>query len=102
MSGHSHWAGIKNGSGELKGNLMEEMTMEAYGPGGIAIIIECITDNKNRTVGEVRQIISRHGGKCIEEGGVRWMFERRGILEVNTESQRSAPRPKEEWELAAI
>ena len=92
---------IKKGSGELKGNLMEEMTMEAYGPGGIAVIIECIPDNKNRTVGEVRQIISRHGGKCIEEGGVRWLFERRGILEVNTDSQQT-PRSKEEWELSAI
>ncbi|MBI2002973.1 MAG: YebC/PmpR family DNA-binding transcriptional regulator [Candidatus Wildermuthbacteria bacterium] len=92
---------IKKGSGELKGRVVEEMIMEAYGPGGIAIIIECITDNKNRTVGEVRQIISRHGGKCIEEGGVRWMFQRRGIFDVDTGPQQ-ASRTKEEWELSAI
>ena len=69
---------IKKGTGEdvLTENL-EEVIFEAYGPGGIAVIIEGITDNKNRTLGEIKQILSRHGSKMVGEGGVRWMFERR-------------------------
>lgn len=92
---------IKRGSGELKGDSMEELTIEAYGPGGIALIIECITDKKTRTIGEVRQILNRRGGKFIEGGGVRWMFERRGLLSVDMEDQPSGF-AKEDAELAAI
>lgn len=69
---------IKRGTGEdvSAGNL-EEVIFEAYGPGGIAVIIEGITDNKNRTLGEIKQILNQHGAKMVGEGGVRWMFERK-------------------------
>ena len=66
--------------GEAAGNLIE-MIFEAYGPGGVAIIIEAITDNKNRALGEVKQVLSQFGGKLVGEGGVRWLFERK----INTE-----------------
>ncbi len=69
---------IKRGTGELKDSNLEELLMEAYGPGGFAMLIEAISDNKNRTLGEVRQILSTHNAKLVGEGGVRWMFERRG------------------------
>ena len=69
---------IKRGSGEdVSAEALEEVIFEAYGPGGIAIIIEGITDNKNRALGEIKQILSQHGAKMISEGGVRWMFERK-------------------------
>jgi len=64
------------GGGGEEANL-EEVIFEAYGPGGIAVIIEGITDNKNRTLGEIKQILSQHGAKLVGEGGVRWMFERK-------------------------
>lgn len=68
---------IKRGTGELEGVHLESALFEAYGPGGIAIIIEGITDNKNRTLGEIKQILNQNGGKLIGEGGVQWMFERK-------------------------
>lgn len=68
---------IKRGTGELEGAKLEEVLFEAYGPGGIAIIIEGITDNKNRTLAEIRQTLNQNGGKLIGEGGVRWMFDRK-------------------------
>lgn len=68
---------IKKGTGEdILAENLEEVIFEAYGPGGMAIIIEGITDNKNRTLGEVKQILNQHGAKMVGEGGVRWMFER--------------------------
>lgn len=78
---------IKKGTGELAGENLESLIVEAYGPGGVAIIIEGITDNKNRTLGEIKQILNQKGGKLVGEGGVRWMFERKvkqeepGLLE---------------------
>lgn len=68
---------IKKGTGELAGEKLESVIFEAYGPGGAAIIIEGITDNKNRTLGEVRQTLNQHNGKLVGEGGVKWMFERK-------------------------
>lgn len=68
---------IKRGSGELEGARLESVLFEAYGPAGIAIIIEGITDNKNRTLAEIKQILNQNGGKLVGEGGVRWMFERK-------------------------
>jgi len=68
---------IKRGTGELTGEKLEEVLFEAYGPGGVAIIIEGITDNKNRTLAEIKQILNQNGGKLVGEGGVRWMFERK-------------------------
>jgi YebC/PmpR family DNA-binding regulatory protein len=67
---------IKKGTGELEGENLEEFTFEALGPGGIALIIEGITDNKNRSLGDVKQILNQHQGKLAGEGSVKWMFER--------------------------
>jgi len=69
---------IKRASGEAEGEKLEEILFEAYGPGGIAIVIEGITDNKNRALGEIKQILNQHNGKLVGEGAVRWMFERKG------------------------
>jgi YebC/PmpR family DNA-binding regulatory protein len=77
---------IKKGTGELDGEAYEEYTYEGYGPGGVAVMVETVTDNKNRTVSEVRHIFSRHGGNLGENGCVAWMFERRGYLVVDREA----------------
>jgi len=68
---------IKKGTGEMAGEILESVVFEAYGPGGAAIIIEGITDNKNRALGEIKQILSQNNGKMVGEGGVRWLFERK-------------------------
>jgi YebC/PmpR family DNA-binding regulatory protein len=73
---------VKKGTGELEGVSYEEQLYEGYGPGGVAVLVEVLTDNKNRTAGEVRFIFSRGGGNMGETGSVGWMFERRGIIEV--------------------
>jgi YebC/PmpR family DNA-binding regulatory protein len=77
---------IKKGSGDMEGEKLEEFIIEGYGSGGTALIIEGITDNKNRTLGDVKQILSQYGGKMVAEGSVRWMFERKGIIIVPTSS----------------
>lgn len=74
---------IKKGTGELKGDAMQEITYEAYGPGGTAFIIECLTDNKNRTLGNVKTILSKNGGRFAESGSVSWMFGRKGVVLAN-------------------
>src|SRR3989338_9983184 len=71
---------IKKGTGELEGATLESYTLEAYGPDGIPLIIETITDNKNRTLGELRAILARYHGKMSGEGSVRWMFEQKGVV----------------------
>ncbi len=75
---------IERGSGKTKDDNLESFTFEAYGPEGIAIIIEGITDNKNRALGEVKQILSKHKAKLTGEGGARWLFERKTNKEDNT------------------
>jgi len=77
---------IKKATGELEGVSYSEMIYEGYGPGGIAILVESLTDNKNRTVAEVRHLFSKHGGSLGESGSVAWMFERKGIIIVEKES----------------
>jgi YebC/PmpR family DNA-binding regulatory protein len=74
--------GIKRGTGEIEGATYEELTYEAYGPGGVAVLIEVMTDNRNRTTPEVRALLSRNGGQMGEAGSVAWMFERKGVIEV--------------------
>lgn len=74
---------IKKGTGELEGVNYEEVTYEAYGPGGVAIFMEALTDNKNRTVSEIRHLLSRAGGNLATNGSVAWMFEKRGIITVD-------------------
>ena len=71
---------IKRGAGELEGANIEEITYEAFGPEGIALIIKCITDNRNRTVSNIRHILTKHGGSLGEANTVLWMFEEKGVL----------------------
>jgi len=73
---------IKKATGELDGQVFNEVVYEGYGPGGVAIIIETATDNKNRTVAEVRHLLSKNGGSMGELNSVAWMFERKGIITV--------------------
>ncbi len=77
---------IMKGTGELPGQSYESVTYEGYGPGGAAVLVECLTDNKNRTVAEIRHHFSKHGGNLAETGAVQWMFERKGYLTVSKES----------------
>jgi len=73
---------VKKGTGELEGVNYEEITYEAYGPGGTALLIEVVTDNRNRTVGEIRHMISKNNGNLGETGSVAYMFQRRGVITV--------------------
>ena len=73
---------IKKGTGELEGVNYEEINYEAYGPHGVAVIVECLTDNKNRTVADLRHLISKNGGNMGESGSVAWMFERKGVISI--------------------
>lgn len=75
---------IKKATGELEGVTYLELTYEGYASGGIAIIIEVATDNKNRTVADVRHIFSKHGGSMGETGSVAWMFDRKGIISLQS------------------
>jgi YebC/PmpR family DNA-binding regulatory protein len=74
---------IKKGTGELEGVTYEEIIYEGYGPGGVAILAEVMTDNKNRTVGEIRKVFSRHGGNMGEAGCVAFLFEKKGHIVVD-------------------
>ena len=80
---------IKKGTGELEGVTYEEVTYEGYGPGGVAILINIITDNKNRTVAEIRHLLSKYDGNLGENGSVSWMFDKAGqiIMESKSESE---------------
>ncbi len=71
---------IKRGAGELEGVQMDEIRYEGYGPGGVAIMVDCLTDNKNRTVGEVRHVFSKAGGNLGTAGSVAFQFTERGVL----------------------
>jgi len=73
---------VKRGTGELEGVNYETVTYEGYAPGGIALLIECLTDNRNRTSGDVRSTLSKNGGSLAEPGAVSWQFERKGVLLV--------------------
>ena len=77
---------IKKGTGELPGVSYEDVSYEGYGPGGVAIYIECLTDNKNRTVSEVRYILSKGGGRMADVGSVSWLFEKRGLIAIDEEN----------------
>jgi YebC/PmpR family DNA-binding regulatory protein len=77
---------IMRGTGELEGGMIEEFAYEGYGPAGVAIIVEVATDNKNRTVSEVRHAFSKNGGNMGEQGSVAWMFERKGQIILEGEN----------------
>lgn len=74
---------IKRGTGELAGEKLEEVTYEGFGPGKVALVIECLTPNKNRTVSEIKHILEKQGGTLAGPGAVRWMFEKRGVITIN-------------------
>ena len=74
---------IKKGTGELEGAVYEEITYEGYGPAGVAVLVDCMTDNKNRTVADIRHYFSKSGGNLGEFGCVSWMFDKRGLILVD-------------------
>ncbi len=78
---------IKKASGESGSDNYMEITYEGYGPGGIAILIESVTDNKNRTVAEVRHLLNKHGGSLGESGSVAWMFDRKGVITISKQDK---------------
>src|SRR5437868_14902630 len=73
---------VKKGTGELEGVSYEELTYEGYGPGGVAMVLEIVTDNKNRTAGDVRSIFTKGGGSMATTGSVSFLFERQGVIPV--------------------
>jgi len=81
---------IKKGTGELEGVTYEEVTYEGYGPGGAAILAQAITDNANRTVAEIRNVFTRHGGNLGATNSVAWMFDRRGQIIVDAKASEDA------------
>ncbi|MBU2535174.1 MAG: YebC/PmpR family DNA-binding transcriptional regulator [Chloroflexota bacterium] len=76
---------IKKGSGELGGTFLTELVLEGYGPSGIAILVEALTDNRNRTIQDVRSTFSKHGGSLGENGCVSWIFDAKGLITVRTD-----------------
>src|SRR5262252_3852685 len=74
---------IMKGTGELEGGQLEEILYEGYGPGGVALIAEVVTDNRNRTVSEIRHIFSKNGGNMGETGSVSWMFSKKGYIAID-------------------
>ncbi|MGE5543655.1 MAG: YebC/PmpR family DNA-binding transcriptional regulator [Bacillota bacterium] len=90
---------IQRGTGEIEGEALEEISYEGYGPGGVALMLDITTDNRNRTAADIRHLFSKHGGNLGETGCVGWMFKRRGLLEINKENMKV---DVEEVELIAI
>ncbi|MDD3813025.1 MAG: YebC/PmpR family DNA-binding transcriptional regulator [Desulfocapsaceae bacterium] len=76
---------IKKGTGELEGAVYDEILYEGYGPGGVAVLVECMTDNRNRTVADVRHFFAKSNGNLGESGCVAWMFDKKGLLQVEKE-----------------
>lgn len=78
---------IKRGTGELEGVSYDEITYEGYGPNGVAVMVETMTDNRNRTVAEVRHLFSKNGGNMGEAGSVAWMFDKKGYIVIDKEAK---------------
>lgn len=78
---------IKRGTGELEGVNYDEITYEGYGIGGVAVLVETMTDNRNRTVAEIRHLFSKNGGNMGEAGSVAWMFDKKGYIVVDKEAK---------------
>jgi YebC/PmpR family DNA-binding regulatory protein len=87
---------IKKGTGEIASDRIEEMVYEGYGPGGVAILVEALTDNRNRTSSNLKHVFSLHGGNMAGTGAVQWMFERKGVVGL------AAGAPSDDAELALI
>jgi YebC/PmpR family DNA-binding regulatory protein len=83
MPGSNIDRAIKKGTGELAGVTIEEATYEGYGPGGAAILVDVLTDNRNRTTAEIRHLFSKYGGRMAEAGSVAWQFQTRGSIQVD-------------------
>ncbi|QJW49135.1 YebC/PmpR family DNA-binding transcriptional regulator [bacterium BFN5] len=77
---------IQKGLGSLDGSSYEELTYEGYGPGGVAVLVEIMTDNRNRTAADIRHLFSKHGGNLGESGCVAWMFKRKGLFVIEKET----------------
>lgn len=77
---------IKRGTGELDGGQMEEVTYEGYGPEGVAFLIDVLTDNKNRTLADVKRVLNRSGGSLASAGSVSWQFEKKGVISVKNDN----------------
>jgi YebC/PmpR family DNA-binding regulatory protein len=80
---------IKRGTGELGGAIVEELRYEAFGPGNVAMIIEALTDNRNRTNSDIRTIVTKQGGRMAEGGGVLFQFNQRGVIRLDLPSEKS-------------
>lgn len=78
---------IKRGTGELEGTTYDEITYEGYGPGGVAVMVDSMTDNRNRTVAEIRHMFSKNGGHLGESGSVGWIFEKKGYIVVSKQAK---------------
>ncbi len=76
---------IKKGTGEIAGEVYEEILYEGYGPGGVAVLVECMTDNRNRTVADIRHYFAKSNGNLGESGCVAWMFEKKGLFIIDKE-----------------
>ena len=90
---------VKRGTGEGSEDKIEEIIYEGFGPGGVAIVIKCLSDNRNRTVAEVKHLVNKHGGTFGNPGSVMWMFERKGVV---TLLDPSVIQDREAFELAVI
>ncbi len=88
---------IKRGTGDLPGVSFEEMVMEGYGPGGVALLVELLTDNKNRTSAEIRAVLADNGGNLAGAGSVSWLFQKRGLITL-----RAAGRSEDQWTELAL
>lgn len=76
---------IKRGTGEIKGEIIEELTYEGFGPGGTTLIIKCLSDNKNRTASQIKHILTSYGGSLGSPNSVMWQFEQKGIIRIDKE-----------------
>ncbi len=85
MPGDNIDRAILRGSGQLEGTVLEEITFEGYGPGGVALLVQVVTDGRNRTVSEIRHAFGKHGGNLAEAGAVGWLFQRKGEISVSKE-----------------
>ena len=86
---------IMKGTGELPGTTYEECTYEGFGPGGVAIFMEVLTDNKNRTVADIRHLITKYGGNLGENGSVAWMFDKKGQIILKSCLLYTSPSPRD-------
>src|SRR5918994_572168 len=85
MSGHSKWSTIKHKKGDADASAFDTVIYEGYGPEGVAVLVEALTDNRNRTASDVRHLFAKHGGNLGTTGAVAWLFERRGIVMVGAD-----------------